>query len=231
MQTTKAPTPSTTNSSPTIVKPLRKTAQGQKELVAFDLRSCRQKRELLSWCKEKWADTFHPSITHRNPLFFNSCCGSFTRRWYAKSAAHPPLESCSIMKIPSFSGVTNADELYKWLLMMLSQNHKAGRPCYFPSINTPHVEIEDPEDQLDQEEAELLNKRVQDISKKLQHHEKRLKDLEGLGKVNQQLLSSSRAWHSKYQELLEQNQNGCPEEFVTPVKKNVSCLDVYEYSY
>lgn len=206
-------------------------ARGPEVLVPFDSKSCRHKRELLQWCTVHWGKTFHPSLQAGNPLYYYSCCGGFARRWFAKNAGHPPLESCSILKIPSFRGVSSADELYKWLLLMYAQNATSGKTSYFPTINSLHVKDNDIDHQLDQEETVQLSKRLDELHSKLRSHEDKLKELESMGKASQQLLSSSRNWHAKYQELLDKQQNTCPEEFITPVKKRVNCFDVYEYNY
>ena len=157
-------------------------------------------KELKNWCRLHWLYTLSKGISSFNAPTYHDCCLSFSRKGFVKKISHPAIQSASVLKIPSLRNVTSPEEFYEWLRDRLVLHQKLGKKLYFPSINMAHFNTEDEgEDQEDT--GEMLNKRVEELSqeqKKTQVEIKRLKD------HNHQLLSSSKSWCIKYQELLHQ---------------------------
>ena len=190
--------------------------------VPFNHKSSHHRKELLCWCQANWDSTFKKSLQSSNPLFYHDCCSSFSRRGFAKLAGHPPLQSSSVLRIPTFKNVKSADQLYQWLINMFVINSNRGQRSYFPTINRYHVEEDIQEVELDDEEPIFLKKRVENLCDNIQNiFTKRIAELE---QVNQKLLCSSKSWCQKYQELLDKQENQIPVEFETPFKKSTKCF-------
>lgn len=176
---------------------------------------------LKAWSQSNWP-TFHKSLFHSNTIYYHACCNSFSRRYFIRAAGHPALQTSTLYKMPSFRNVQSSEELFRWLLKTVKDNAKVGQQTWFPDINVIHRDIDEPcEDQRDNEEdleAVSLKKRYHDLEKELTSMKNLLKIAES---DNQRLVNSSRTWHMKYQELLDQKE---PDEdvFLTPVKRTSS---------
>lgn len=169
------------------------------------------------------------SLESSNSLYYHSCCCSFSRRAFSKVANHPPLQTSSVLKIPSFKDVRSADDLFRWLLDMISTNVSRGQKCFFPSLNRYHVETEPSDDDSYDKEVLVLRKRLQDMKFTLSEYQLQVKTLES---SKDQLLHSTKHWYGKYQELLEQQDNQVPKEFLTPQKRKTNCMfDILDNEY
>lgn len=197
----------------------------QDPFVVFNHRNNRHRKDLLQWCRLHWDSTFKRSLHQANPMYYHDCCTCFSRRGFYKIAGHPCLQSSSVMRIPSFKTVTNADQFYRWMLGMYITNSARGQKSYFPAVNRFHVEEETLETEAIDEETTCLKKRVEDMHKNIAEHNKKLKELEVM---NQQLLASSKSWHQKYVDLLEKQDNQLPVEFQTPLKKKTKYFEVFD---
>jgi hypothetical protein len=198
--------------------------------ATFDPKDSKHRQQLLEWCQMQWIATFKKSKQYNNTVFYHDCCSCFSRRRFVHEAGHPPLQTSSVLKMPSFKEVDTAESFYRWLLKMLTNNKNRGLHCYFPSLNRYHMEEEASEMADTDEEDVLIKKRVETaVDQQARQFRQKIEQLE---KANRQLLSSSKSWHNKYQELLEQVDREVPIEFQTPLKKKTKeSFDVFEVDY
>ena len=197
----------------------------QEPYVVFNHRNSRHRNDLLHWCRVHWDTMFKRNLDQANPVYYHDCCSCFSRRGFSKIAGHPALQSCSILRIPSFKMVTNGDQFYRWLLGIYITSTARGQRTYFPAVNRFHVEEEIIGTEAIDEETTCLKKRVDDMSKNIEEHNKKLRELESM---NQQLLASSKSWHQKYIDLLEKQENQLPVEFQTPLKKKTKYFEGFD---
>ena len=180
---------------------------------------------LLRWCRAHWLSTFKRSLVYGNKLSYHSCCNTFSRRAFTKVAGHPPLLSIGILQIPGLKNAASHDDLYQWLLGIIVETIHQGQRVFFPSLNRHHVDREDSDDSVGEEteQEKLLAKRNADLERELN---KTTKQVQELKRHNEQLLLSTKCWHDKYEQLLE---NGTAFiTLMTPKKQRYS--DVYDFS-
>lgn len=161
----------------------------------FDLANRDHIKELKAWCKFNFIHIVTKALQNSNSTIFHDCCLSFCKRGCLKRLSHPPLQSVSILRIPSLRNATCPEELFEWLKARMIQHCHLGQPIYFPSINIAHFSSQ--QDSL--ESAEFLGKRVERLTEEL------LKTELEVGKMkdeNSRLLNSTKLWHDKYQQLL-----------------------------
>lgn len=168
----------------------------------IDLNSDEHKKALQNWCTLHWSKTIKKSISSFNSLTYHDCCGSFSKRGFTGRNHHPPHDSCTVMKIPSFKAIKNPEEFYQWMLLRLQSHKRMGRRPLFPAINRNHPDVtRSALNQLEQEN-ELLAKRVDEMGKK---HSETLECVKQLKLDNERLQASSKNWCWKYQELLDRH--------------------------
>ena len=164
----------------------------------FNLHNSHHQALLREWCQQAWYGTIKKSIDSGNPVIYHECCFCFSRRAFSKKANHHSLQSSSVQKIPSFKSVESPEELLRWLLDKIRSHQKLGRRTIFPGINRYHCE-DDQEDEEGELDTTMLAKRCEKLDEDLQIATKSLHQLQ---KDNERLLSSSKAWFHKYQELV-----------------------------
>ena len=132
------------------------------------------------------------------------------------------------MKLQGFKNLSNEEEFFRWLLKIAKENARHGEKTLFPSMNRQHPDASDTEDEStrDTDGEVLLKKRFSDMHKELEDQKRLVKDLLA---DNHRLLSSSKAWHSRYQELLDQRDTTA-DFFATPTKKHLTNSPVYHYN-
>ena len=195
------------------------TKEGSNKHMLLEISKESHLEKLRCWCSAHWNATFRRSLMYGNRLTFHWCCICFTRRAFCKVAGHPPLESVSVLHIPSLRVATGPEDLYNWLLDIAKQRAKLGETMFFPSINMHHIEKNEIEHCTDDEDEEnLLQKRVADMQAENQTLREELLRLQ---KVNQTLLSSTKNWHRRYQELEEKMYSSCLT-YETPLKANLT---------
>ena len=150
------------------------------------------------WCTTHWESTIKRSMLSFNPLIYHDCCFCFSKRGFSKKANHRPLESSSILRIPTLKTVTSPEGLYKWLLSKAKSHRQAGRQTLFPAINRLHEDHDD-EDDLGQHHVVYLAKRTEDLAKELHSSHK---TIETLTAENKKLLVSSKTWYARYQDAV-----------------------------
>jgi hypothetical protein len=195
--------------------------ESQPKETFIDPENTKHISRLLEWCKVHWTATFKRSLEACNCLYYHGCCNSFSRRRFTKVAGHPSIQSCSILKIPSFKEVDSADDLYRWLLKMITANTSKGQRMPFPSINKYHVEevSDDEENRHREDHSPALNKRFQSVQAELDKYKSQLQDLQ---RDNSRLLCSSKNWRQKYYDLLDQQERQTQSAFQTPMKHNIT---------
>lgn len=162
-------------------------------------------QDLKNWCKFHWKETLCKGIDGSNAPTYSDCCFCFCRKNYGGKSTHPPLQSASVLKIPSLKKVTSPEELYDWLRSRLLEHQRLGRRPLFPSINTPHIEHDDSEEGMEASESvELLKKRCFDL---LEQHKSSEEKIKQLTEDNQRLLASSKSWCLKYQDLFSSQED------------------------
>lgn len=194
----------------------------------IDLEDPYDLERLKSWCQAQWFSTFRKVFYNRNLIAYHTCCNSFSRRRLWKRSGHPVDQTICLMKVPSFKNLTNEDEFFRWLLKIAKENARYGQKTLFPSMNRPHPDFSDTDEDptMDTEGDKLLKKRCFDLHKELEDQKRLVKDLLV---ENHRLLSSSKAWHSRYQELLEQHDTTV-DFFATPSKKHITNSPVFHYN-
>ena len=156
-------------------------------------------QDLKNWCNFHFSETFRKGMDGYNAATYHDCCMCFSKKGYVKRHSHPPLQSASILKIPSLRAASSPEELYSWVRDKLLESQRLGRRPRFPSINTPHIELDTDETEVEcMQSADLLKKRCRDLLLMQKTFEKRVKQLTD---DNQRLLASSKSWCLKYQEV------------------------------
>src|SRR3990167_5572424 len=110
------------------------------EVNIFNQHSKADCLRLKEWCTYHWYGTIKKSIDSMNPVVYHDCCFSFSRRHFSKRANHKPLESASVLRIPSFKNLHTDDDFYKWIIDKIKVHEKIGRRAVFPSINKHHID-------------------------------------------------------------------------------------------
>ena len=167
--------------------------------VPFDLESNKDDLELKTWCRIHWQELIDKIVKYKNAAIFHDCCLSFSKKGCVKRHSHPPLQSVSVLKMPSMMSLDSPEAFHLWIRQRLKLRQRSDQPLYFPSINTAHFgDNSNEEDEGMEDKVESLGKRVELLSLM---HEKAHQELLALREQNTRLLASSRDWHSKYQEL------------------------------
>ena len=180
----------------------------------FDSQFCSDLRE---WCKFQWSRTFQNNHHNSNSIYYHECCFSFSRRGFKRQAGYPELQTASVLKIPTFRDINSSEGLFKWLMSRLESSHLRGYKCEFPSINKYHTDDDHSLDEVEDNEEEigLLRKRCDLLQRE---NEKVKKSVETISLENKSLLSSSKNWHNRYQELYEKSSDQSLTQFETPLK-------------
>ena len=138
-----------------------------------------------------------------------------------KTARHPSIKTCSILKMPGFREVNSAEDLHRWLLKIITSNATSRKKLSFPRINKYHTDEISTDDNIDQKEEEdstYLQKRCNLIQEELDQYKSQLKQL----KVdNERLLSSTKNWFQKYNDILDQHDRLTQSAYQTPLKTNL----------
>ena len=193
--------------------------------IYFDPKNEDHQDWLRRWCKAHWLPLFKRSLVYGNKLAYEICCNSFSRRAFIKVGGHPPLMSIAVLKIPGLRNATCYEDLYRWLLEIMTEATRQGQKVFFPSLNRYHVDREEQDDaeEPQTEQERLLAKRNADLQTEL---DQRLRTIIELKKHNEQLLQSTKSWHSKYEQLLDNSTNLMT--LITPKKQRD--LDLYNFS-
>ena len=189
----------------------------------FDLESEADDKELQSWCRAHWHDTLCKAVKGANVPYYHDCCISFTKKGCVKRFSHPPLQTSSVLKIPSLRYTRSPEELHRWLKERYKVHKQLGLKTYFPSINIAHSDIEEVVCHGDYcNSLETLGKRNQILS---YENQKSNEELTVLREENRRLLGAVKRWHDKYQDILLRTQDEAPSYTeTTPVKKfKTSC--------
>lgn len=172
------------------------------EVVYFNQDDKTHSLRLKEWCTYHWYGTIKKSMDSMNPVVYHDCCFCFSRRHFSKLCNHKPLESASVLRIPSFRNLVTHDDFYKWILEKIKVHQKLGRKAIFPSINKHHIEEES--EMAEEEEVVALAKRCQRLGDELYVAQTAI---DRLTKDNKRLLDSSINWFTKYQESVESAEN------------------------
>lgn len=187
--------------------------------VYFNADNNKHIERLQDWCRAHWETVFKRSLLSSNTLFYHGCCNSFSRRHFVKMAGHLSMATCSIRKIPSFKDVNSPEELHRWLLKMITFNTNIGKQIPFPSINKYHIEDTSSDEEFKpNDDYTVLVKRVQSIQTELCQYKSQVKELQ---LDNSRLLSSTKSWCQKYQDLFYQQEKEVDSAFQTPLKPKV----------
>ena len=183
---------------------------------------------LKEWCRTHWTVTFRRAFLNFNVMHFRACCNSFSKRTFVKVASHPALQTTTLNKLPAFKTIETAEDLFRWLLQMAKNNEKFGEKTLFPTVNRHHHDIDQTEDEQtpDTEEQELLKKRCYELQSELENTKSLTRELQA---DNSRLLNSSKAWHAKYQELLDLSEHTV-DFFYTPIKRTNNSMFFLENS-
>ena len=166
----------------------------------FDLSSADDTKELKTWCRLHFRDIISKGLEPGGLSIYHDCCISFCKRGCLKKYSHPQVQSVSIKKIPSLYQAESPDDLYEWIRSRMLVHYKLGKKVHFPSINTAHFdnEVEHTDDE-GSESVELLGKRLKEMEEQKLKTEQQLSELK---EENKRLVSSTKSWYNKYQELL-----------------------------
>lgn len=157
-------------------------------------------QDLMNWCHFHFSETLKKGMEGFNAATYHDCCMCFSKKGYVKRNSHPPLQSASILKIPSLRNAKSPEELYSWLREKIFESQRLGKRPLFPSINTPHMELDEEEAEIEcLQSADLLKKKCRDHFQLQKEFEKKVKQLT---EDNQRLLAASKSWCLKYQDLL-----------------------------
>lgn len=181
--------------------------------------------KLKTWCQSQWFTTLRAALLHCNRLQYHSCCNSFSRRHFIRQADHPQDETFDVHKLRDFKTIETGDDFYRWQLNLAKENKKNGLRTLFPSINSKHHGEDSNLDKDDLENKGLLRKRLADLEQEVEEKKKLLHYVQT---ENSRLLRSSKAWHLKYEELLETNYP--PNELLATPKKTTNNWLVLEDS-
>lgn len=182
----------------------------------FDLDSEADDKELRAWCQIHWQHTICKGINSCNAPTYHDCCISFSKRSCIKKNSHPPLQSASVLKIPSLRSSGSHQELYRWLKERLRFHQRMGKKTFFPTINTAHYDDDDDEYEDPEEKIQMLSKRCEQMVVEL---EKTKQEMELVRESNKRLVQSSKSWYNKYQELLSQTHDDAPSYAETTPQK------------
>ncbi len=176
--------------------------------------------KLKSWCKLNWAATFRKAFLHRNVMNYHSCCNSFSKRTFSRGSGHPADHTFDLHRVPAFRSIETEDDLYRWVVATTKENRRQGQKTLFPTVNLRHVDQDEIMDiRRDYSETEsMLRKRCHELEQEIDSQKLLLKHLQD---ENCRLLWSSKAWHSKYEELLDQREPPL-DLYATPVKQCIS---------
>lgn len=175
--------------------------------------------KLQAWCHAQWLTTLRPALLHRNRLQYHSCCNSFSRRHFIRVASHPADETFEILKLRDFKTIENAEDFHRWQLNLAKENNRNGLKTFFPSINMKYCHsIHQRLPVQEEENKTVLKKRLADLEREVEENKRMLACVQA---ENSRLWRSSKAWHSKYEELLDTHAD-YNELLATPVKKLVS---------
>jgi hypothetical protein len=166
----------------------------------LDLDNTLDIEKLRTWCQSQWFTTLRVALLHSNRLQYHSCCNSFSRRHFIRYADHPEDETFDVNKLRDFKTIETGDDFYRWQLNLAKENRKNGFRTLFPSINSRHYGPQDGLTKEGQDSKAMLRKRMVDLEHEI---EEKRKLLHYVQIENARLLRSSKAWHSKYEELLE----------------------------
>lgn len=175
--------------------------------------------KLKTWCHAQWLTTIRRGLLHGNKLEYHSCCNSFSRRYFGRHSDHPNYQSFNLKQLRDFENIETGDDFFRWQVNIAKENKKHEIKTFFPSINTKHRHSSttiDPNCEGDENKA-LLRKRLADLEQEVEEKKKLLYCYQS---ENARLLRSSKAWHHKYEELLETYYP--PNEFLTTPKKAIS---------
>ena len=190
------------------------------DLEHFDYTDPEHCRRVKEWCSTHWEPTIKKSMLSFNPLIYHDCCFCFSKRGFAKKANHKPLESSSILRIPTIKAITSHDGLYRWIISKAKSRSHNGQKTLFPAINRYHQDTED-EDDLDRHQVVYLAKRTEDLAKEL-HTAHKL--IESLTSDNKKLVDSSKTWYTRYQEAVATDEGVA--EWDTRHKSNLAVPDL-----
>ena len=158
--------------------------------------------KLKTWCQSQWITTFRASLLHYNRLQYHACCNSFSRRHFIVKANHPADETFDVHKLRDFKSIESGDDFFRWQYNLAKENKKKGLRTLFPTINSKHFGSEASSDSTADglENKGMLRKRLADLEQEV---EEKKKIIHYVQTENARLLRSSKAWHLKYEELLE----------------------------
>src|SRR5438067_7634832 len=108
----------------------------------LDIESPIDLEKLKSWCQSNWFSTIRKALLHRNIMQYHSCCNSFSRRNFCKTADHPKDQTFQLHRVPAFRDIETGEDLFRWLAITAKENTKNGRRTLFPTINIRHVKQE-----------------------------------------------------------------------------------------
>jgi len=179
------------------------TTAGSDRRVYVDPKNPIHQSWLLMWCKAHWMSTFRRSLMYGNKLTYHICCNCFSRRSFARQAGHPQLLSIGVLQITGLRNASTHEDLFNWLIDVITEKVKQGHKVLFPALNRHHDDREESDESVcqdNQEQDGLLAKRNQELESQLN---KTLKQLQDLKKDNERLLKSSCNWHQRYEELVD----------------------------
>ena len=169
----------------------------------FDYTDPQHCQRVKEWCRTHWEPTIKKSMVSFNPLVYHECCFCFSKRAFSKKSNHRPLESSSILRIPTIKSIAGYDGLFKWILAKAKSRTQNGLKTLFPAINRYHMDLEEEED-TEHHQVVYLAKRTEDLAKEL-HCAKKL--AESLAAENKRLLDSSKNWYARYQEAVSTDEH------------------------
>ena len=158
-------------------------------------------------------------------MTYHTCCNSFSRRHFSRLTNHPKDETFDIHKLPDFKAIGNGDDLYRWQLNIAKENNRIGLRTLFPTLNLKSCHCTD-NGLITSEDTEtngMLRKRCSDLEKQLDDSRRIVSNLHY---ENSRLLRSSKTWHQRYEELLEQRDPHI-KFMVTSVKQKLSNLILF----
>lgn len=157
-------------------------------------------------------------MKQHNSLYLHYCCTAITKRHFMACAGHPVDQTYSIFRMPSFKEVTNAEQLYQWMLTLLVKAKARGLKTFLPSLNRYHMETDLFELHECRQQVLELEKKLADASEMLARSNQKVRALE---KESLQLAMASRTWFQRYQELTEEREESM-DVLMTPKKKKLT---------
>lgn len=182
---------------------------------------------LKLWCQSTWLTTIRKALLYRNLIQYHVCCNSFSRRNFCRGADHPTEKTFELHRLPVFRTIETGEDLFRWLVATARDNAKHGQRTLFPTINFRHVELGTLDKRSEDDETVcMLRKRCQELEKELDHQKHMLRDVEA---DNSRLLWSSKMWHAKYEELLDQKDPPL-DIYSTPIKSKLNNVFMFQNS-